>query len=350
MRVLILGGTGPMGGHLAETLQERVSEVVVTSRTARVSKGNIHFLQGSAKEPDFLNPLLGQWWDAIIDFMVYSTGEFKSKLDSFLAATDQYFFLSSARVYAASDEPLTEAFPRLLDVSEDKNYLATDEYGLAKARQENCLFGHQKKNWTIIRPYITYGPGRLQLGVFEKEAWLYRALRGREVVFSEDIARCTTTMTHGRDVAQAMASLVGENAARGQAFHITGPHYKTWQYILDLYSAKITETGQAVNIKNVDLEMFIRCHGNRYQVIYDRLYNRTFNNSKINQFYDTSEFEPIEVGLGACCTQFLKLPSFSRVNWRLEGVKDRITQDYAYLSEFTNVMDGIKYYKERLAH
>lgn len=53
--------------------------------------------------------------------------------------------------------------------------LSIDEYAITKAHQENLLINSKNKNWTIIRPYITYSEQRLQLGTFEKEDWLYRA-------------------------------------------------------------------------------------------------------------------------------------------------------------------------------
>lgn len=348
MKILIIGGTGPMGVYLTEILRELASEVVVTSRTAREAEGHVRFLKGNAKESGFLKPLLDQGWDAIIDFMVYSTQEFSARIDSFLAATGHYFYLSSARVYAESDEALTEDSPRLLDVSTDETYLATVEYALAKARQEDCLLGHAKKNWTIIRPYITYGPQRLQLGVLEKEAWLYRALRGRSIIFNEEIAKRTTTMTHGQDVARAMAALVGQESAMGEAFHITGPHCETWQTILELYLSILYRHGQTVAVKNVDLATFQRCHGGRYQVIYDRLYNRTFDNSKINQYLDTTTFGSVNQRLTTCLKEFLINPKFSKINWALEGAKDRSAGELASFREIKSPNLWIRYLKQRL--
>ena len=71
--------------------------------------------------------------------MIWSTSDFDKCYEALLAATDQYIYMSSYRVYA--DSPLiTEDSPRLLDVSDDPEYLATDEYALAKARCENLLF------------------------------------------------------------------------------------------------------------------------------------------------------------------------------------------------------------------
>ena len=131
--------------------------------------------------------------------------------------------------------PITEETPRLLDVSTDEAYLKTDEYGLAKARQEDLLRDSGRKNWTVIRPSITFSEGRLQLGVLEKEAWLYRALHGRSIVFSEDIANKVTTMTYGWDVAKGIESIVSNPKALGEIFHITSKESFKWHEILTLY-------------------------------------------------------------------------------------------------------------------
>ena len=66
-----------------------------------------------------------------------------------------------------------------MDLTKDEQYLATNEYALAKAREENVLTESGFNNFTIIRPYITYYNNRLQLGIFEKEIWLQRALDGK---------------------------------------------------------------------------------------------------------------------------------------------------------------------------
>ena len=160
-------------------------------------------------------------YDVIVDFMVYSTEEFKKRLDILLDHTNQYFFFSSSRCYADSELPIKESSPRLVDVCADKEYLSKDEYGMAKGREENLLMATGKKNWTIIRPYITYNSYRIQLGVYEKEDWLRRALKGRTIVFPKDIAEKKTSLTYGPDVAGALVELIGNENALGEAFHIS---------------------------------------------------------------------------------------------------------------------------------
>ena len=77
-----------MGVHVSELLAEAGHEVVVTSRRARVSDiPGVSYVKGNAKETGFLSGLLTNQWDAIIDFMVWSTDEFKARASGFLNST-----------------------------------------------------------------------------------------------------------------------------------------------------------------------------------------------------------------------------------------------------------------------
>ena len=235
MYILVLGGTGAMGKPLVAALSTE-NMVYVTSRSAHQSIGNVKYLQGNARNKDFLNKILSiHHWDAIVDFMVYPEDEFKEYLSKFLDSTKQYIYISSARVYAESSNLITEETPRLLDVSKDKEFLKTNEYALAKAREEDLLRKSSRTNYTIVRPSITYNTDRLQLGVLEKENWLYRALHGRTIVFSRDVSDKLTTMTWGEDVSLGIASLIGKEQALGETFHITYPQSMLWTEVLDIY-------------------------------------------------------------------------------------------------------------------
>lgn len=346
-KILLLGGTGAIGGNLGELAGEAGWDVYVTSRSPQINQEGIHYILGNAKDEDFVSEILQTNFDVVVDFMIYETSDFLRRVSGLLSCCSQYIFLSSARVYAASDVMLTEESPRLLDVSKDDKFLSTDEYALKKARQEDCLFNCGKDNWTIIRPYITYGMERLQLGVLEKEAWLYRALRGKTVVFSEDMLRCHTTLTHGRDVARAIAKLIGESSALGEAFHITGATSCNWESILGIYRRAINDSGLEVKLKNVGLDSFSRCHNGTYQIIYDRLYNRVFNNNKIDQFIDTTGFVSVEEGLYQSTIDFLQNPRFLQIDWSGEGAKDKITCELTDVREIGDLKNTLRYLKYR---
>lgn len=307
-----------MGVYLGQILSDKGVDTHITSRGDRESEGNITYVKGNARDIDFLKSLLVGQWDAIVDFMVYDTATFKSRVDLLLNSTSQYIYLSSSRVYAECKDLITEESPRLLDVCTDKKYLATDEYALTKARQENILRESGRDNWTIIRPYITYGKERLQLGVLEKEHWLYRALNGKSIVFNEEIASKTTTLTSGYDVARAMAELIGNTKAYGEAFHITNTKSITWCKVLDIYLDVLEKhLGNRPNVKFITLPQFISCFSTPYQVKYDRLFNREFDSSKIGQYIDIDTFADVEDGLRSMLMQFVKSPKFLAVNHSL---------------------------------
>ena len=346
MKILVLGGTGAMGSHLVDLLAARGDNVTVTSRRRRSSKGTVCFVAGNARTQKFLKSLMAEEWDAVVDFMVYSTSEFKTRVNCLLGSTRHYLYLSSARVYADSQSPIAEYSPRIIDVSSDDKYLATDEYALAKARQENILAKSFYNNWTIIRPYITYSSNRLQLGVLEKEDWLYRALHGRAIAISSDIQDKTTTLTHGKDVALGIASLIGHPETYGEAFHIAAAQSVVWSQVLDVYLEVLEKyLGRRPSVCSQELPEFILWSKRKYQIIYDRLYHRKFNVEKISRFVDTKTFVDPLTGLKQELERFLKLhPSrFNHISWRAEGVKDRLLNEHANFSEIRDAKNILKY-------
>ncbi|MBA2881482.1 nucleoside-diphosphate-sugar epimerase [Desulfosalsimonas propionicica] len=338
MRILVLGGTGAMGAHLVDILSQNGSELFVTSRSPQKSKSSVSYLQGNAKDFVFFKELVGAKWDIIVDFMVYSTEDFKKRINLILDATVQYFFISSARVYANSLQHLTEDSARLLDVSEDKEYLLTDEYALSKARQEDMLINSGRKNWTIVRPYITYSENRLQLGNLEKEQWLYRALKGRTIVFSKDIASKRTAMTYGRDVSKSISSLIGDPRAYGNIYNITTNETRTWAEIMAHYLTIIdNQLDFKPKVLLQSINQVFELHPAKYQIKYDRLYNRQFDNSKIGEFIDVESFTQMENGIEKSLTAFIKKPDFRRINWVTEALQDKQAKETTPLKEISGL-------------
>ncbi len=335
MKILLLGGTGAMGQPMAEILSKEGNNVYITSRVDR-AQDNLHYIKGDAHDNDFLKSVLREHYDTIIDFMTYHTEEFQKRVNMLLASTDQYFYFSSSRVYADSKVPISENSKRLLDICDDEEYLKTDEYALAKARQEDILFSSGENNWTIIRPYITYNNERLQLGAMEKEKWLYRALHGKSILFSKDIAEQTTTMTYGYDVAKAIAQLIGNKQALGRAIQITGWDSMKWEDILTVYLDTIEDMiGVRPNVVMMEHanEIGERLK-NKYQIKYDRLYNRVFDSSLINEICGGVIFMPMKDGLRKCLTEFIENSGkFRNISWRYEGWADKVCKETQSFSE-----------------
>lgn len=288
MTVLLLGGTGAMGTALAEILDKMNFEIYVTSRAQKEDFGNVHYIMGNAMDSCFLSSVTAdKRYDCIVDFFDYDTNTFKKNVETILKAAGQYIFLSSARVYAPSNGVITEKSARLLEACSDKEFLKTDEYPIHKARQEDFLKELCEKDinyhYTIVRPYITYNTERLQLGVAEKEQWLFRALNGRTIVFPESIGEYWTTLSYGYDVSKTIAALIGNAHAMNETFHIAGAPSVKWKEILKRYVCILeTVTGEKPKVLIYDdIEDYSKRTRRITQLKYDRLSNRVFDNSKV---------------------------------------------------------------------
>lgn len=344
MKILLLGGTGAMGRPLAKILSEKGNDVYITSRQINKNDGQIAYLQGDAHNFDFLSKLLANRWDAIIDFMNYGTFEFECRYKLLLDNADHYLFLSSARVYADSKAPITEKSPRLLDISNDHAFLSTDEYALHKAREEDFLIKSGCNNYTIIRPYITYSDIRLQLGVLEKEQWLYRLLQNRTILFSNDISRHYTTMTYANDVAYCISMLINNQNAYGETYNIVTEQSAKWQDILSIYCNAYKEYfNKEAKVMMINNSLKLNDKAGQYQVIYDRYYDRQFDNSKIKKIVGDYKFTDIEHGLSSCFKDFVENPHFRNISFNDEKIRNKITKEELNLSEIHGRKEKLKH-------
>ncbi len=348
MKILALGASGAIGREVVSLLGSGQHEIHVTSRRANAPAGTVRYVQGDAQDQSFLRTLLSEHWDVIIDFMVYDTSSFRNRIDALLGATGQYIFISTARVFAQSDGLLVENSPRLLDTTRDANFLASDEYAVTKARQEDLLRDSGLRNWTIARPYISFGEGRLQLGPLEKEAWLYRAVHKRSILFCEPMLGKWTTMTDGGDVARMLTVLVGNSAALGQTYNLVGKQAVTWQQVLSLY-LEILEAhlGQRPKVRLLNVEDFCRTTRSTPQVRYDRMYDRRFDTAKMSAMLDNISLTDPLAALRQRLAAQLVQGSFLPIDWQIEGVRDRATGERAGLQEMPTFQMRRSYYSRR---
>ena len=350
-KALLLGGTGAMGVNLSKLLVKEGWGVIVTSRSRSGSRADgVSFARGDAHDRAFLESVLSEGWDAVVDFLVWSTDAFSIVCDLLLSSCAQYVYLSSYRVFA--DSPvITEESPRLLDACDDAAYLATDEYALAKARQEDLLRASNQGNWTIVRPAITYdGSGRFQLCTLESGSWLRLVLAGHSVPLATEMLSKQTTMTWGGDVALMLSRLVGNPAAFGEAFNVCTSKHQSWAEIAGAYSSVVP-----LRVREVSLAEYERAAGGIYQCRYDRMFDRVMDNTKVLRMAGMSESDllGIEEGLPRELGAFLCSPQFRPTPMRSLGRLDRLGGGFfgsAALRRATGegAFGMVKYYAGRL--
>ncbi|MBQ6714019.1 MAG: NAD-dependent epimerase/dehydratase family protein, partial [Clostridia bacterium] len=301
-KALILGGTGVMGTYLTQYLYEMGFKLDVLALDEKESKQNLTYIKANAKDKQVVGELLKNDYDAVIDFMMYNTKEFADTYKMFLDNTEQYVFLSSYRIYA-DDNPIRETSPRLLDVSPDKHYLASDDYSLYKARSEDLLINSGKKNWTAVRPTITYSDQRLQLVTLEGNTVINRSRQGKPVVLPKEALKAQTTMSFAGDVSKMIARLVLNKDAYGEAYTTATAEHQSWETIADYYKEII-----GLKYIPVDMDDFLSIRSDeeydpyRWKLIYDRVYDRVIDNTKILNAtgMKQSELMPVKEGLTRC--------------------------------------------------
>ncbi|MBQ9313929.1 MAG: NAD-dependent epimerase/dehydratase family protein [Clostridia bacterium] len=349
-KILVLGGTGAIGTHLVNLLKDSVYNVIVTSRRYHQSSRNITYMQGNAHDLNFLCKLLSKRYKAIVNFMTYRSDEFETVVPLLLKATDQYFFLSSCRSYAGSDEILDEHASQWLDVCKDEEYLQTDDYALAKARQERILRNSKYSNYTIVRPYLTYSEQRLQLGFFEQNSWLLRAMLGKTIVFSDDLAKKYTTLTYGKDVAMAIFLLIGKEQSLGEAINITCTKALLWKEILEIYVDELEKCfGHKIKVLMLQKAPIEDWPSERWTYKYDRLCNRRFSNQKLISIIGKYDFIDPEEGLRHVIRTFYKEPFRTGFSWAQQARFDRITGEWLPLIKISSIRDYLSYMKHRLS-
>ena len=340
-KILLLGGTGAMGIYLVPKLRELGHEVHITSRTPRKDSDGIKYYLGNAHNLDFLTPLLKKNYDAIIDFMIYSTIEFERRYKLLLDSTNHYIYLSSYRVFDNSKKTIIESSDKLLDNCTDVAYLETDEYALAKARQENILRNSNFVNYTIVRPGITYSSNRFQLGTLEADTIIFRSIHNVPVVFAKEMLEKQTTMTWAGDVAKLLAMLVLNDKAFEQDYNIASSESITWKEVSDIYVDKI-----GLKLKLINIQDYISVVGGEYQVKYDRMFDRKLDNKKILDITGAkqSEFVSLKDGLSKELEKVMKVENYKVNNWSLQGKMDAITHSRVSINN-SKITDKIKYYK-----
>lgn len=278
-RILVLGGTGAMGIYLVPALVDAGYTVDVTSRQKLESRPGVTYLQGDAQDHNFVRHLVGgNHYESIVDFMIYSTADFESRHELLLSRADQYVFVSSYRVFS-DVAVITESSPHLSEVSTDAEYLSTDEYALAKSRQERVLTQSSSSNWTIVRPGITYSTGRFQLGTLEADTILSRSRRRLPVPVPAELLERRTTMTWAGDVARMLRGVIGRDECLRQQFNLTTSEHMTWREVAAIYHRHI-----GTEVVPIDTEDYVAAIGkplHEYQLIYDRLVDRVLDNGKI---------------------------------------------------------------------
>ena len=284
MKVLLIAGGGTLGVYTSQELLRLGYDVDVIALEAPESDDpRLRYIRTRADDAFLAVHLAENRYDAIVDFIHYPDPElYRPRCRLLLDSTEQLIFLSSYRVYADCVHPIRETSPKLLEVCRDDAFLqAHDTYGLSKSRDEAVLRDTGRKNWTVVRPLISFSHYRFDLVTQGAGTLLVRPPQRKPILLPADSAALTAGLTWAGNTGKMIAHLVHCEAALGEAYTLGAGESFTWReaagYYTDLMGAEFVW---------VDTETYLR-YATREQphdrviLCYDRLYDRAVDNAKI---------------------------------------------------------------------
>ncbi|MFC2032132.1 NAD-dependent epimerase/dehydratase family protein [Chloroflexota bacterium] len=233
-RVLVTGGTGFIGSHLAATLLSLGKEVVVFDNLSTGLEGNLpqraKLIIGDVRNPEQVTQATEDA-DLIFHVAANASGtvsvnnprlDFESNvcgtfnvLDAALQTrVKKFIYVSSASVYGA---------PQRFPIREEHPTNPFVPYGASKLAGEICCrsFFHSYKLPVVIgRPFCVYGLGENpESALVEVSRYLRWHLNGKPIRIIGDIDRKTRDFVHVSDIVQSLL-LIADHAAEGEVFNL----------------------------------------------------------------------------------------------------------------------------------
>lgn len=243
MRILIMGGTRFIGVYLTKILVEQGHEVVLFNRGNRPAPvEGVKQIKGDRTDPIQLKEKLSQeHFDAIFDNNGRELSDTQPLAEIFKDRVQHFVYMSSAGVYLKSDQlPHVEGDP-------------VDPKSRHKGKQETEAYLAQLGlPWTSIRPTYIYGPQNYN----DLEAWFFdRIVRDRPIPIPGN-GMHITQFGHCKDLSLAMAAVLGNKAAVGQIYNVSGDRYVTFDGLARACAEAVGKSAQAVKLVHYDPKQF----------------------------------------------------------------------------------------------
>ncbi|MBW4487349.1 MAG: NAD-dependent epimerase/dehydratase family protein [Trichocoleus desertorum ATA4-8-CV12] len=243
MRILIMGGTRFIGVYLTRILVEQGHEVVLFNRGNKPAPvAGVQQIHGDRTNPAQLKEKLAtESFDAIFDNNGREVSDTQPLAELFKDKVQHFVYMGSAGVYLKSDQ--------MPHVEGDAVDLKSRHRG---KHETEAYLAEQGLPFTSIRPTYIYGPQNYN----DLEAWFFdRIVRDRPILIPGHGLHLTQ-LGHVQDLAQAMVNVLGNPAAIGQIYNVSGDRYVTFDGLARACAVAAGKSADAVEIVHYDPKQF----------------------------------------------------------------------------------------------
>ena len=252
MRILLTGGTGFVGGHVAHRLAAAGHGVRALTRgrddAGVLAASGAEQVRGSLEDADSLRAAV-----AGVEVVVHGAGLIKARRTSEYMAVNGEGTLRLLEAAAAA-RPRPRRFvlvsslaaqgpsPDGRPLDEGAPARPVSHYGASKLRGERIARAFvDRMEMVVVRPPAVYGPrDRETLEFFRLAA---RGIRAR--FLGEDLR---LVLVHVEDLAEGIAAAAAVPAAAGGTFHLCHPEVATLGGVMDLMATAVGRRGVALSI------------------------------------------------------------------------------------------------------
>lgn len=264
MKVLVTGGAGFLGAHLARELLARGREVIVLDDLSGGVRENVPdgacFVEGSICDPALVSRLFAEHrFEVVFHLAAYAAeglshfirrynytnnvvGSVTLINEAIRHGTRRFVFTSSIAVYGAGELPLRETHvPR-----------PEDPYGIAKLAVEQDLasaFHQFGLEHTIFRPHNLYGAYQSMRDRYRNVVGIFlnQAMQGKPLTIFGDGSQ-TRAFTYVGDVIGALADSGWHDGARNTVFNVGGDRAFT---VRELADTVLRVTGARLDVRHL---------------------------------------------------------------------------------------------------
>lgn len=209
MDVLLLGGTGWLGGEVARAAVARGHAVTALTRGAGVPDGVTH-VRGDRTEDGAYDAVAGRDWDLVLD-VVHQPGLVRSAVQALGDRARRWVYVSSGSVYRATDDPAGDETDPLHDPL-TSDHAEPEDYAGAKVACENLVLEALGDRAVVARAGLIGGRGDRSDRFGYYPAAFARA--GSEAVLLPAVGETTVQTVSAADLAAWLVA-AGEGDASG---------------------------------------------------------------------------------------------------------------------------------------